>query len=375
LEIYSVQEETPLQFGKGQISGYLSAALGIASLCGVLCFRYPALLTSENFRSAYSPDFARTLLFWCLVLAYFGGIASYALNHSKKLAWTGIGTALVASLLGGSRLELRTFESSPYSFGLDFFVISFLFLMIVFVPIEKAFAQRQGQVILRKGWRLDLSYFFVSHLLIQFIFLWTNSFAQLGFSWAATVPLQQAMSGLPIWLQFVLAVVLADFFQYWGHRLHHKVGFLWKFHSVHHSSEVMDWLAGSRTHLVEVLVIRGLVMLPLYVCGFSEAALNGYIILVGVQSVAIHANIGIKTGILRYVLVTPQFHHWHHAKDADYCDANYAVHLPVIDMIFGTYKCPSGEWPAAYGVVSGEPPESFWGQMWHPFRRSKQSED
>ena len=130
----------------------------------------------------------------------------------------------------------------------------------------------------------------------------------------------------------------------------------------------MDWLAGSRTHVGEVFVTRGLVMLPLYVCGFSEPALNAYIILVGVQSVAIHANIGINLGFLRYVLVTPQFHHWHHAQDADYCDANYAVHLPVIDMIFGTYRCPRDQWPDAYGVVSGAPPKSFWGQLLHPFR-------
>ncbi len=132
----------------------------------------------------------------------------------------------------------------------------------------------------------------------------------------------------------------------------------------------MDWLAGSRTHFVEVLVVRAMVMVPLYVCGFAEAAMNAYVILVGVQAVAIHANMGINFGPLRYILVTPQFHHWHHAKHDDYVDANYAVHLPVIDMIFGTYKCPKGEWPEAYGVVSDAPPRSFWQQMWHPFRRN-----
>ncbi|HAR67388.1 MAG TPA: hypothetical protein DCR55_14410 [Lentisphaeria bacterium] len=55
----------------------------------------------------------------------------------------------------------------------------------------------------------------------------------------------------------------------------------------------------------------------------------------------------------------PDFHHWHHAKGREYCDAGYAVHLPVIEMMLGTYRSPKGDWPTAYGVVSGEPPSSF----------------
>ena len=365
------KEEVDLHYGKGMISGYISALLGVISLCGVLCFRFPALLTSEQFRNAYSQDFVRNLLFWVLVAAYFSGIISYVLNSSKVLAWIGIITAFAASLLGGSRIEVTPYESTPLSFGLDWFAVSFLFSMLIFIPIEKAFALNREQKILRAGWRVDLTYFFVSHLLIQFIFLWTNVFAETAFGWAATEGLHSAVRSLPIWVQFIAATFLADFFQYWAHRVHHKSGFLWKFHSVHHSSHEMDWLAGSRTHVGEVFMTRAIVMIPLYVFGFSEAALNAYVVLVGVQAVAIHANLGINFGPLRYLIVTPQFHHWHHAKDADYCDANYAVHLPVIDMIFGTYKCPKGEWPEAYGVVSGEPPPSFLQQLLHPFRRSK----
>lgn len=352
----------------GWISGYASAVLGVLSLCGVLCFLFPGQLTSEQFRAGYSADFARRVLFVSLLAAYVLGVVSYALNKSKRPAWTGIGAALLASLLGGSRIEVRPFDSTPYSFGLDWFVLSLLFSMLIFIPLEKAFALNKPQKLLRKGWRLDLAYFFVSHLLIQFVFLFTNATVGATFSWAATEGLQSAVRSLPVPVQFLLATFLADVFQSSVHRLHHKIGFLWRFHSIHHSSEAMDWLAGSRTHIVEVLVVRAAVMVPLYVCGFSPAALNAYVLLVGVQSVAIHANMGIDYGFLRYVLVTPQYHHWHHAKDAEFVDADYAVHLPVVDMLFGTYKCPPGRWPRAYGVVSGAPPESFWKQLVHPFQ-------
>lgn len=366
----SIASEKPPRWGAGEISGYVSAFLGVFSLCGVLCFLFPSYLTSEEFRKTYSIDFVRTTLLVGLILAYFTGIVSYALNQSKKLAWLGIGSSLIASLLGGSRIEVAEFESTPFSFGLDWFVLSFLFSMLIFIPIEKAFSLNREQRILREGWRTDLAYFFVSHLLIQFIFLFVNAFSEVLFGWAVNANFQGMVRSMPIWLQFIIATFVADLFQYMTHRLHHKIPALWRFHSIHHSSHKMDWLAGSRTHLAEVFVTRALVMLPLYLCGFSESALNAYVILVGIQAVAIHANMNVNFGPLRYILATPQFHHWHHSKDPEYMDANYAVHLPIIDMILGTYKCPKGQWPKEYGIVSGEPPKSFWKQLLHPFRRS-----
>lgn len=362
-------EAVPLKWWQGQISGYFSALLGMLSLCGVLCFLFPKFLTSEQFRATYSEGFARNLLFGGLIVAYLMGIVSYSLNQSKKLAWIGILTSLAASVLGGSRIQLQPFESTQFSFGVDWFAISFLFSMLIFIPIERAFSLKPEQEVLRRGWRTDLTYFFVSHLLIQYIFLFVNYFSFDAFEWAMIPGFQSRIRDLPIVVQFIVATLLADLSQYMVHRLHHKIGFLWKFHSIHHSAEVMDWLAGSRTHLVEVFFTRALVMLPLYVCGFSEAALNAYVILVGVQAVAIHANVNINLGCLRYIIATPQFHHWHHSKEREYIDANFAVHLPIIDIVFGTFKCPRGKWPDAYGVVSNEPPATFWQQVWHPFKR------
>lgn len=364
-------QDQPVKFGQGVISGYVSALLGTLSLAGVLCFYFPEFLTSEEFRKSYTINFARWTLFSALLISYFMGVVSFVLNRSKKLALVGILTSLIATLLGGSRVEVGTFESTPYSFGLDWFALSLIFSMVIFIPIEKSFALHKDQKILRKEWRTDMAYFFVSHLLIQFVFLFTTLFSERLFSWTRALPIQAWVTSMPIWIQFILATFLADLFQYVVHRFHHKVTFLWRFHSIHHSTETMDWLAGSRTHFVEIFVVRGLVMVPLYVCGFHETALNAYIVLVGVQAVLIHANLGIDFGFLRYIIATPQFHHWHHSKDREYMDANYAVHLPIIDMMFGTYKCPKGQWPAEYGIVAGKPPKGIFKQFLHPFVRKK----
>ena len=51
-------------------------------------------------------------------------------------------------------------------------------------------------------------------------------------------------------------LLVADLVQYWTHRAYHEVPFLWRFHAVHHSAEYMDWMAGSRLHLFELLTTR-----------------------------------------------------------------------------------------------------------------------
>jgi len=103
--------------------------------------------------------------------------------------------------------------------------------------------------------------------------------------------------------------------------------------------------------------------------GFSAQAVNSYIILVGLQAVLAHANLRINFGWLEYLIVTPRYHHWHHARDAAYVDANYAIHLPLIDMLMGTFRRPpSGNWPREYGVNELESvPRGFWAQAWMPF--------
>ena len=118
-------------------------------------------------------------------------------------------------------------------------------------------------------------------------------------------------------------------------------------------------------------------IVPLYVINFSEAALNAYVVLVGIQAVFVHANVRWDFGFLKYVIVTPQYHHWHHSDDPAYANTNYAVHLPLIDMLMGTFKLPDKMWPDTYGVFDGAPPKGFVPQLMHPFvpRRSVDGAD
>jgi len=72
---------------------------------------------------------------------------------------------------------------------------------------------------------------------------------------------------------------------------------------------------------------------------------------------------------LDWLLVTPRFHHWHHAAHPEAVDRNFAVHLPWIDRLFGTAHLPV-EWPQAYGIAGDPVPEGYWRQLKWPFRPS-----
>jgi lathosterol oxidase len=346
---------------------HISAGLGLSALLGVLCFHFPELLTSRDFRAVYTEQFARNLLLFGLVAAFVLGTVSILRNRGKRVAMLGVGSAALAVLLGGATVHFDRIESTPFSLGLDWFVISLFFSALVFIPIERMLAVRPMSP-LRREWRTDLAYFFMGHVLVQFVLIAVTASTSTVAAFAAFPTLKQGIQSLPVWAQFLLAVFSADLVQALLHRAYHNLPWLWRFHAVHHSSRHMDWLAGSRIHIAEILMTRSAVLLPLVVLGFSAEAVNAYVILVGVQAVLAHANLRLDFGWLEYVLVTPRYHHWHHARHADYIDVNYAIHLPLVDLLMGTFKRPPRDaWPDEYGVMKLETvPVGFWKQALMP---------
>ncbi len=360
--------DEPTHFGSGWISGVLSTALGAIGLGAVFCFHYPWLLTMPELRGLYPIPYVRALLHLVLVSSFLLGAVSVCLRQSKALGMAGITLTLAAALLGGSRVPLDGDLAAGPFLGLDWFLLNLIAYSAVFIPLERLFARRPAQPVLRRGWRTDLAYFCVSSLLVQVTTLLTMKPAMVFFQWAAHPDLQARVAGQPFLLQFAGILVLTDLTQYWVHRLFHAAPALWRFHAIHHSAETMDWLAGSRLHLVDVAVTRGLTYVPIYILGFAQAPLFAYVAFVSIQATFIHANIRFEFGPLRWVLATPQFHHWHHGAEREAMDKNFAVHLPVLDWLFGTFFLPKGRWPASYGLAGDNPlPPGYWRQFVHPF--------
>jgi len=195
-----------------------------------------------------------------------------------------------------------------------------------------------------------------------------NYFVTTVFGWAISTGFQTWLQNLPILVQVLILVICADFVLYWSHRTFHEVPWLWRIHAVHHSVEHMDWLAGSRNHFVQAIIDRSLAMVPLYLLGADKQALDIYVSFAALQAVFVHANIGLPFGPLKYIIATPQYHHWHHSTDKPAIDTNYAVHSPLFDWLFGTYHMPIAHWPEKYGTTR-RLPRTFIGQLLYPFRR------
>lgn len=363
------------RFGEGKISGVVAIFLGLLAVGGVLAMRFPGWLTTPEARPHYPLGLLRGLIAVVILSTFALGTLSVFLSERKTRGLAGIALAALATALGGSRVAVSGgYADTPY-LGLDWFILNLLVLAVIFVPLERAFARRKDQRVFRKGWKTDVIHFGVSHLLVQVTVLLTMLPATVFFHWAVSDRFQAFVRGQNIVLQFVAAMVVADLFAYIAHRLFHAVPFLWRFHEIHHSAEEMDWLAGSRLHLVDIVLTRAFAFIPLYVIGFSPEAIGAYLTWTSLQAVFIHSNVRFRFGPLRLLVATPQFHHWHHSKTL--YDRNFAVNLPIIDMIFGTYHLPRNEWPEAYGLEGNPVPEGYVGQLTYPLtprRAPKQSD-
>lgn len=361
--------------GRGWISGVLSTVLGAIGLLAVACFHFPEYLTMPDLREFYPVPFIRALLQFILISSFLLGVVSIYLRRSKSIGGIGILLTLTAAMFGGSRVPIDGELSNGTFLGLDWFLLNVTAFSLVFVPLELFFPYRREQPIFRDFWKTDLAYFFVSHLFIQIATVLTLKPAMLFFGWITNTSVREFVGSQHFVLQFAGILLVADLCQYWVHRLFHMVPRLWKFHAVHHSAQMMDWLAGSRLHFVDIAVTRAVSYIPIYLLGFGEAPLFAYLVFVSIHATFIHSNFRIEFGPLRWVLVTPRFHHWHHTSDIKYADKNFAVHLPFLDRLFGTYYLPDKKWPAAYGVTAGNvPPSGFFAQLSYPFRSKAQGE-
>jgi len=366
----ALRTSEPTSFGYGFISGLLSAILGIASCGVVLSLRFPEHLALADLRPLHASPYLRAGIHVTLVGSFLLGSLSAVLRANKALALTGIGFTLAAALLGGSRVAVAGGLDGPESWlALDFFVLNLLLYSAVFVPLERLFALRAAQPVFRRQWPIDLTYFFINSLLIEVLTVLTLKPAVILFAWARVAWVSEAVASLPTVAQVPLIVLVADFTQYWVHRTFHTVPWLWPFHAIHHSAEEMDWLAGSRLHLVDVILTRGLTYVPIFVLGFSTTSLMVYVFLVAAQATFIHANVRWQFRSVRALIATPAFHHWHHSADREAVDRNFSVHTPVWDLLFGTYYLPD-RWPTRYGLSGGRAVPSGWmRQLLYPIAR------
>lgn len=174
----------------------------------------------------------------------------------------------------------------------------------------------------------------------------------------------------PLSAQVALACAVAEFFDYWGHRLLHRIPALWRFHAVHHSAQRVYWLNATRTHPGELLV-RGLFgAVPLAVLGVGVEVFAYTMVLGRVAGLFQHANIDFHLGPFAWIFSIGDLHRWHHSCARTEADTNYGNSFIFWDAVFGTRFLPRDrEPPAEVGIDGLEAfPTSYASQVLAPFR-------
>jgi sterol desaturase/sphingolipid hydroxylase (fatty acid hydroxylase superfamily) len=171
----------------------------------------------------------------------------------------------------------------------------------------------------------------------------------------------------PFVVQLLLVIALGDLLEYWTHRLTHTVPWLWSLHAIHHSPERLSTIKGGRHHVIYFLA-RGLVAwLPLMVLGAPRDLILWQVAALGATGVLSHANIAFRIpAFVQRIFVTPAYHRIHHSLDMKEGNSNFAVVLPLWDMLFGTHVDPTRTEPHAVGVDRDPIPRSFLAEILSP---------
>ena len=227
--------------------------------------------------------------------------------------------------------------------------------------------QRRPKVATREYW-LDVIYWHQG-VLLQVVAVPSALVVLERWMWSwAPGPWLPSLASLPVWLQVLLAVWLYDLVVYWRHRTEHVFGALWSFHAVHHSAEQVDILTTLRLHPLE-LVYATLTGAAVLLVGLqAEATAIGYATYT-VWNYFIHTNVKVRfSGFMKYVLVTPFMHQWHHALDHEAAGKNIGVVFAWNDWLFGSAYHPA-HWPTRFGIDVPEAEcisRSYWRQLTYP---------
>jgi sterol desaturase/sphingolipid hydroxylase (fatty acid hydroxylase superfamily) len=167
--------------------------------------------------------------------------------------------------------------------------------------------------------------------------------------------------------QVVLLVVLADGLEYWRHRLLHRVPWLWPIHALHHSVDRLHALKGGRNNFLDMALRGAMVFAPLVAVGVPREVLLWYPATIIVLGPIAHANLALRfPSFVHRVLVTPPEHRLHHALDLRTANSNYAVVLPLWDIVFGTFTHPDTCPVPEVGIEEDPMPQTFLAQFVAP---------
>ncbi len=250
-----------------------------------------------------------------------------------------------------------------------YFTIGIIAVALIIILLERKFPYTKNQKFIREGFFDD----FVLYTLLQSYLLGiVISFIIEFIDHNTKLSRLHLISSWHVSLQFLFFLITHDFYIYWFHRFQHNSKIFWRIHEAHHSNKDIDWLAGSRSHPLEILINQTIEFAPIVLLGAAPevAVMKGFVD--AAWGMYIHSNIDVHSGWLQYIINGPEMHRWHHAdKDDEAYNKNFSTKIAIWDWFFGTAFFPSGKKPAFYGLSYLKFPRNYLKQILFAFRKSE----
>ena len=216
----------------------------------------------------------------------------------------------------------------------------FVSVLVLMALLETALPKRERNQTRTQRWSTNLSLVIVNSIVLKLLgpitaviaaeYALTNNWGLIALS---PIP-------LPLFVEIIIGIVLLDFAIYIQHVASHRIPILWRLHKVHHADRDIDVTTGVRFHPIEAALSM------IYKCGVIlllgpiATAVIIFEILLNASAMFNHANIRLpKTldGILRTIIVTPDFHRVHHSVIEKETNSNYGFFLSIWDRFCKTY--------------------------------------
>ena len=244
--------------------------------------------------------------------------------------------------------------------------------------LERIFPHHEDWLRSRGDLSVDLGYLFTNGSMVRL----TEPLMLSGVVYLAMLVSEDFGTGYwptawPILGQLVLALVLAEFVEYWCHRGMHEIDWMWRFHATHHSAPRLYFLNAVRFHPVDIFLIGTGKLLPIAVLGASPKVLGLVTLFAAVHGAFQHSNLKLKLGPLNWIFSMAELHRWHHSPVVEEANHNYGGNLIIWDVVFGTRWLPKDrKSPAEIGMDSlPHFPMGFFSQMVSPLRWEKVVEE
>lgn len=150
-----------------------------------------------------------------------------------------------------------------------------------------------------------------------------------------------SLINIPVWLELLMSILILDLIaQYFVHYLLHKVQWMWRLHTVHHTDKNVDVTTGTRHHPFDFIIRESFALLAVVIMGMPIAFYLFYRILSVLFTYFTHANISLPRRmdqVLSFVFVTPNMHKFHHHYKMPWTDKNFGNMFSIWDRLFGTF--------------------------------------